>query len=101
MHHGVDDPLKNEVLMLAGKVQMLVNFIEMSGVLRDGSFTFPDGDTWVADKMESQVCRLCRGQRWFFWPKSEDGVERYESCGQCNGWGIVLRKSDVALKEEK
>jgi hypothetical protein len=32
------------------KVQFLVDYLGIMGMLGDGSFTFPDGDTW--DKKE-------------------------------------------------
>jgi hypothetical protein len=34
------------------KVQHLVNFLQQRGLLEDGTFTFPDGDTWWATDTE-------------------------------------------------
>lgn len=30
-------------------IQFLINFLNSRGILEDGSFTFPDGETWEAE----------------------------------------------------
>lgn len=34
---------------LASKIKYLVDYMHGLGLLEDGTFTFPDGDTWEAD----------------------------------------------------
>jgi len=49
-----DDPMltveaqKRVIAELMGKIQMLVDWADEKGLLEDGAFTFPDGDTWKA-----------------------------------------------------
>lgn len=37
---------------LEHRVQYLVDFLQKRGLLEDGTFTFPDGDTWWATDTE-------------------------------------------------
>lgn len=37
-------------LMLDSYVQYLVNYLDSIGALDDGSFTFPNGDTWESTR---------------------------------------------------
>jgi len=49
-----DDPMltieaqKRVIAELMGKIQFLVDWADGNKMLNDGSFTFPDGDTWKA-----------------------------------------------------
>ena len=42
--------LRPAYIDVVGKVQYLVNWMKEQGLLEDGVFTFPDGETWEADK---------------------------------------------------
>lgn len=45
--------LAKEVISdLAAKVQFAVDFMHAQGLLEDGCFTFPDGDTWHAKRSD-------------------------------------------------
>jgi len=44
------DQLQSQLNDMAHKVQYLVNFVGMKGLLPDGVFTFPDGDRWEPEE---------------------------------------------------
>lgn len=35
----------------AGRTQYVINWLNKQGLLEEGCFTFPDGDTWRADEV--------------------------------------------------
>lgn len=43
---------KHVIKELSDKIQFLVDWADSNHMLRDGSFTFPDGDVWKARDIE-------------------------------------------------
>jgi hypothetical protein len=51
--------VKDERNLAYERIQYLVNFIDLNvpGEMPDHTFTFPDGETWIADSAKPQFAR--------------------------------------------